>query len=408
MARKTHPLSDSEIRAAKPREKQYKLYDGGGLYLLVHPNSGRYWRLDYRFNGKRRTLSLGVYPDMGLKVARRERRRAREALAEGFDPGIQKKAQKAADSAKELFEEIAREWFLKFSPGWSKGHSDKIIRRLERDIFPYLGLKPIKDITAPELLAVLHRIESRGALETAHRAKQNVGQVFRYAVATGRALRDPTSDLKGALPPPKKGQFAAITDPKQVGELLRAIDAYSGSPVVKAALKLAPLVFVRPGELRQAEWSEIDLDRAQWVIPGEKMKMGADHIVPLSSQSVDILRELHKLTGRGVYVFPGARSNRRPLSDNGTRTALRAMGYGNDQMTPHGFRAMASTLLNEQGWRPDVIERQLAHVEQNKSRSAYHRAEYLDERKRMMQAWADYLDGLQVGADVVPFRKSKD
>ncbi|MES9964532.1 MAG: integrase arm-type DNA-binding domain-containing protein [Candidatus Sedimenticola sp. 20ELBAFRAG] len=407
MARKTHPLSDSEVRAAKPREKQYKLFDGGGLYLLVHSNGGRYWRLDYRFNGKRRTLSLGVYPDMSLKVARRERRRSREALAEGFDPGIQKKAQKAADSAKELFEEIAREWFLKFSPGWSKGHSDKVIRRLERDIFPYLGLKPIKDISAPELLAVLHRIESRGALETAHRAKQNVGQVFRYAVATGRALRDPTGDLKGALPPPKKGQFAAITDPKQVGELLRAIDAYTGSPVVKAALTLAPLVFVRPGELRQAEWSEIDLDGAQWVIPGEKMKMGGDHIVPLSDQAVEILRELHKLTGRGVYVFPGARSNRRPLSDNGTRTALRAMGYGNDQMTPHGFRAMASTLLNEQGWRPDVIERQLAHVEQNKSRAAYHRAEYLEERKKMMQAWSDYLDGLKQGADVVSIGRKR-
>ncbi|OOZ34939.1 tyrosine-type recombinase/integrase [Solemya velesiana gill symbiont] len=391
---------DSEIRAAKPRDRQYKLSDGGGLYLLVHPNGGKYWRLDYRLGSKRRTLAIGVYPDKTLQAAREVRRKARQALANGIDPGIQKKAQKAAESDAETFEVIAREWFGKFSQRWSKGHADKIVRRLERDVFPYLGRRPTKEITAPEVLAVLHRIESRGVLETAHRAKQNAGQVFRYAVATGRAERDPTGDLEGALPPPKKSQFAAITDPKQVGELLRAIDAYGGSPVVKAALQLSPLVFVRPGELRQAEWSEIDLEAAQWVIPGSKMKMGFDHIVPLSLQAVQILKELHKLTGRGVYVFPGARSSKRPLSDNGTRTALRALGYGNDEMTPNGFRAMASTLLNEQGWRPGVIERQLAHSEQNRVRAAYHRSEYLEERKKMMQAWADYLDGLKSGADV--------
>ncbi len=400
-------LKDIQVKNAKPGEKARKLADGGGLFLLVHPNGSKYWRLKYRFAGKEKLLALGVYPEVGLKEARDKRFKARKQLSTGVDPGEARKAEKVAKTGADSFEAITREWFDKFSPTWAPSHSSKVIRRFEKDIFPYLGKRPISEINAPELLAVLRRVEDRGAIETAHRAKQNCGQVFRYAVATGRAERDPTGDLKGALPPPKKSRHAAITDPKQVGELLRAIEAYTGSPIVRAALQLSALVFVRPGELRGAEWSEIDLPGKQWIIPAERMKMGIEHIVPLSQQAVAILEELKPLTGSSNYVFPGARSNKRPLSDNGPRTALRAMGYANDKMTPHGFRAMASTLLNEQGWRSDVIERQLAHSEQNKVRAAYHRSEYLEERRKMMQAWADYLDGLKTGADVVPIRNER-
>jgi len=398
-------LKDVQVKNAKPGDKARKMADGGGLFLLVHPNGSKYWRLKYRFAGKEKLLALGVYPDVGLKQAREGREEARKLLRAGVNPGEVRKAEKVASGGADSFEAITREWFDKFSPGWATSHSEKVIRRFEKDIFPYLGELAINEINAPVLLAVLRRIEDRGAIETAHRAKQNCGQVLRYAVATGRAERDPTGDLKGALPPPKKSRHAAITDPKKVGELLRAIDAYTGSPIVRAALQLSALVFVRPGELRRAEWVEIDLPGAQWVIPAERMKMGIEHIVPLSQQAVVILEELKLLAGSSNYVFPGARSNKRPLSDNGPRTALRAMGYSNDQMTPHGFRAMASTLLNELGWRPDVIERQLAHAEQNRVRAAYHRSEYLLERKKMMQAWADYLDGLKAGAIVVSINK---
>ncbi len=401
------PLTDSAIRNAKPSHKQRKMADEKGLYLLISPKGGKWWRFDYRFDGKRKTISMGIYPDVGLKLARERRDEARKQITASIDPGEARKAQKVAQTGADSFEAIAREWFDKFSPAWASSHSKKLIRRLEKDLFPYLGSRPIGEITPPELLAVLCRIEARGAIETAHRAKQNAGQVFRYAVATGRAERDPTGDLKGALPPAKKGHLAAITDPTQVGELLRAIDAYGGSPIVRAALQLSALVFVRPGELRQAEWAEIDLEAGKWVIPAKRMKMKAEHIVPLSTQAVALLKDLYQLSGGSCYVFPGARSNQRPLSDNGPRTALRAMGYTNDQMTPHGFRAMASTLLNEQGWRPDVIERQLAHVEQNKVRAAYHRSEYLEERWKMMQAWADYLDSLKQGANVVPIHTYK-
>lgn len=400
------PLTDSAIRNAKPSDKNRRIADEKGLYLLVTPKGGKWWRLDYRLDGTRKTLSMGIYPDVSLKQAREARDEARKLIAQGVDPSSQRKAEKATEGGAECFEAITREWFDKFSPGWATGHSTKIIRRFEKDLFPYLGKRPIKAINAPELLAVLRRIETRGAIETTHRAKQNIGQVFRYAVATGRAERDPTGDLKGAIPPAKKGRHAAITDPVKVGELLRSIDAYGGSPIVRAALQLSALFFVRPGELRQAEWQEIDFTTKQWVIPAEKMKMGAEHIVPLSKQAIELLKELHLLTGNGNYVFPGARTPTRPLSDNGTRTALRAIGYTNGDMTPHGFRAMASTLLNEQGWRPDVIERQLAHSEQNKVRAAYHRSEYLQERKTMMQSWADYLDSLKTGAKVIPIKHS--
>jgi integrase len=341
--------------------------------------------MDYRVNGKRKTLALGVYSDVSLKDARERRDEARKLLVNGIDPGETRKAQKA-DRAEDMntFEAVAREWFAKYSPNWVTNHANKIIRRLERDVFPWIGKRPIREINAPELLTVLRRIETRDALETAHRAMQNCGQVFRYAIATGRVERDPSADLRGALPPVKEKHYASITDPKTVRELLSAIEGYRGSFVTQCALKLAPLVFVRPGELRKAEWSEFNLEAAEWRIPAEKMKMQETHIVPLSRQAVAILRELHPLTGSGRYVFPGARTNGRPMSENTVNAALRRLGYPKDEMTGHGFRSMASTILNEQGWHRDAIERQLAHTERNAVRAAYNYAEYLPERRKMM------------------------
>lgn len=397
-------LTDIAIRSAKPKDKPYKLADEKGLFLLVSPNGQRYWRFKYRFDGKEKLLALGVYPEVTLKEAREKRDAARKQVAADVDPGEHRKAVKTARiaSAENSFEVIAREWFAKHCPNWAKTHSDKIIRRFENDVFPWIGKRPIAQITAPELLTVLRRIESRGTLDTAHRALQNSGQVFRYAIATGRAERDPSGDLRGALPPVKQNHFASITDPKAIGELLRAMDSYRGSFIAKCALRLAPLVFVRPGELRKAEWTEFNLDAAEWRIPGARMKKGQMHIVPLSTQALAILRELHPLTGDGRYVFPSVRTNKRPMSDNTVNGALRRLGYKGDEMTAHGFRSMASTILNEQGWHRDAIERQLAHAERNAVRAAYNYAEHLPERRRMMQAWADYLDSLAKGAAVLP------
>lgn len=392
------PLTDIEVRKSKPREKTYRVSDGKGMYLEITPTGARYWRLKYRHLGKEKRLALGVYPEVTIKDARVKRDAARILLSQGLDPGAEKKAKKiaAVASATSSFESVAREWFSKYAPNWVASHSDKIIRRLERDIFPWLGSRPISEISAPELLDVLRRIEKRGAIETAHRAHQNCGQIFRYAIATGRAERDPSGDLKGAIPPSKEKHHPSITEPKAVGELLRCIGGYTGSFVTKCALQLAPLLFVRPGELRKAEWSEIKLDTAEWRIPAEKMKMRAVHIVPLSIQAVAILNEIMPLTGKGKYVFPGARTNGRPMSENTVNGALRRLGYGSDDMTGHGFRSMASTLLNEQGWNRDAIERQLAHAERDSIRAAYNYAEHLPERRKMMQAWADYMDGLSV------------
>lgn len=395
------PLTDTAIRNAKAKDKPYKLADEKGLYLLIN-QAGKYWRLDYRFEGKRKTLALGVYPDVSLKDARERRDEARKQIAAGIDPSAQRKATKTAQA--DTFEALAREWFEKFAPSWVDSHSEKIIRRLERDIFPWLGSRPVRELAAPELLNALRRIEERGAIETAHRAHQNCGQIFRYAIATGRADRDIAADLRGALPPVKERHHASIIEPKAIGELLRAIESYQGSFVTQCALKLAPLVFVRPGELRKAEWAEFDLNGAEWRIPGDKMKMGETHIVPLSGQAVEILRELHPLTGSGRYVFPSVRTDTRPMSENTVLGALRRLGYGTDEMTGHGFRSMASTLLNEQGWHRDAIERQLAHAERNAVRAAYNYAEHLPERRRMMQAWGDYLDGLKNGAEVISIR----
>lgn len=368
------------------------------------PSGGKWWRLKYRFAEKEKRLSLGVYPEVSLKEARLKRDDARRLLANGIDPSEHRQQTKSAlvERGANSFETIAREWYAKFSQNWVDSHSSKILRRLERDIFPWLGARPIASITAPELLTALRSIESRGALETAHRAMQNCGQVFRYAVATGRAERDPTGDLRGALPPVKEKHHASIKDPKAIGALLRAIDGYQGSLITKSALRLAPLLFVRPGELRKAEWTEFNLDGAEWRIPAKRMKMREQHIVPLSSQAVAILRELHALTGARRYVFPGARTNGRPMSENTVNAGLRRLGYAKDEMTGHGFRSIASTLLNEQGWHRDAIERQLAHAERNNVRAAYNFAEHLPERRKMMQAWADYLDGLKAGAEVIP------
>lgn len=415
-------LTDLEVKNAKVTGKPEKKSDGGGLFLLVQPDSVRindkkkeeivrgakYWRLAYRFAGKQKTLALGVYPDVSLSEARERREEARKILANGADPSAVKKAQKAVvvALAENSFELVAREWFSKHAPNWKENHSSKIIARLEKDVFPWIGAMPIADIAAPALLAAIRRIEARGALETAHRALACCGQVFRYAVATGRAERDPTGDLRGALPPVKKEKhFAAITDPKKVGELMRDIDGYSGSYIVKSAFKLSPLLFVRPGELRKMEWAELDLDKAEWIIPAGKMKMGVTHIVPLARQAVEVLRGIHPLTGRSKYVFHGERDHDRPMSDNAIRSALRRMGWANDEMTPHGFRAMASTILDNMGYKQEWLERQLAHEEPNKIKAAYKREAwrmYLPERTTMMQAWADYLDKLKVGAEVIP------
>lgn len=396
-------LTETRIKAARPRTKPYKLTDERGLCLVVTPAGGRWWRLRYRYGGKERMLSLGVYPDVSLKRARENRDEARSVLADGVDPSAKRKAEKAARA--DTFEAIAREWLALHERKLAPGTLNKAHRRLEQHIFPHLGSLPVNAITGPVLIAALRRIESTGRHETTHRVVQLCARVFRFAVATGRAIHNPAADLRGALAPVASRNRAAITDPARVGDLLRRIDAYQGQPSTMYALKLIPLLFVRPGELRAAEWSEFDLDAAAWRIPAGRMKMREAHIVPLSKQAVALLRELHKLTGRGELVFPGLRHNR-PISENTLNTALRAMGFAGDEMTAHGFRALASTRLNELGFAPDVIERQLAHTERNKVRAAYNRAERLAERRKMMQAWANYLDGLKTGANVTPIRKT--
>jgi integrase len=413
-------LTDAAIRTAKPDKKTTRKFDSGGLYLEITPRGGKWWRLKYRFDGKEKRLSLGIYPEVPLAGhkdkktgewidgAREKRDKARQLLANGIDPSEHRKAIKAArvERAENSFEAVAREWLTKYSPRWTSSHCQKNLRRLEYDVFPWLGGRPIAEVTAPELLTVLRRIENRGAGETAHRVRQICGQVLRYAVATGRAERDPSADLRGALAPVRATHLAAITDPMRIGELLRAIDGYQGYYVTRAALCLAPLVFVRPGELRTAEWAEINLDRAEWNIAAEKMKMRVPHLVPLSKQAVEILQGIQPLTGRGRYVFPSARSTTRPMSNNAILAALRPMGIPKDQMTGHGFRALARTVLDEVlGIRPDYIEHQLAHAVRDPLGRAYNRTSHLPERRAMMQQWADYLDKLKAGAKAVPLHR---
>lgn len=397
-------LTVNDLKSIKPGKKTRKLTDGRGLYLLITPTGGKWWRFDYRFGGKRKTLSMGTYPDVSLKEARNRIDIARLQLTNKIDPAdLRKVVEQPHDE--EAFEFIAREWFFKNSPNWSASHSRKIIARLEQNVFPWIGTRPARDIAAPELLTVLRRIEARGALETAHRVLQNCGQVFRYAIATGRADRDPSHDLRGALSPWKPKHYPTITDPTAVGELLRIINDYHGGDVVRCALRLAPLLFVRPGELRRAEWSEVNIVNAEWRIPAKKMKARQHHIVPLSRQALEIFKELLPLTGDGQWVFPGIRTGREPMSENTVNAALRRMGFDKTTFTAHGFRSMASTLLHEEGWPSDVIERQLAHAERNSVKAAYNRASHLAERRKMMQWWADYLDKLRDGADVILLRE---
>ncbi|MFT3960517.1 tyrosine-type recombinase/integrase [Propionivibrio sp.] len=401
------PLTDTAIRKAKPAEKPYKLADEKGLYLLISPTGSKWWRQKYRFGGKEKLLSLGVYPDVSLKDARERRDEARKLLANGTDPGEAKKAEKQASSERTAnsFETIAREWFAKHSATLAESNATRTIRRLERDLFPWIGNRPIAEITPPELLTVLRRIEAR-TTDTALRAKVSCGQIFRYAVQTGRCERDPTADLRGALTNLPDKHFAALTDPREVGALMRAIDAFKGTQVVASALRLAPLVFVRPGELRQAQWVDIDLERMEWRFTTSKTK--TEHLVPLSSQAVTILRELFPLTGAGRFVFPGGRTNKRAMSEAALGAALRRMGFSTQkEITPHGFRAMARTLLHEElGFAPEVIEHQLAHKVPDALGAAYNRTKFLKERRAMMQLWADYLDKLKSGAEVIPLHGS--
>lgn len=388
--------------------------DGYGLFLLVTPTNGKLWRLDYRINNKRKTIALGAYPAVTLADARQRREDAKKLLANGVDPGEMKKVLKATDKDlnSNTFEVIARQWHLKFSSAgkWSPTHAADILHRLEKDIFPPLGSRPISEIKPKELLTVLERIASRGALDSAHRLRHHCGMIFRYAIVHEYAERDIAADLRGALPPVKGGHHAAATTPKDLAPIMRAIDDFTGSFVVKSALQLLPLVFCRPGELRAAEWSEINFDDCIWEIPADRMKMKQPHIVPLSRQAVDILKALQPLTGSGRYLFPCNRSPLRCMSDNALNAALRRLGFTKDEATAHGFRASARTILDEVlNIRPDFIEHQLSHSVRDALGTAYNRTSHLDERKKMMQQWADYLDGLKSGAKVIklPERASK-
>lgn len=401
-------LSDTAIRKAKPGEKPVKLTDEKGLFLLVMPAGGKLWRFRYRFDGKEKLLALGAYPDVTLAQARDRRDQARKLLAGGVDPGESRKAERQARllAAANSFEAVAREWHGKQVHTWKPKHADDVLRRLEANIFPHLGHRPIGDIDAPELLATVRKIEARGAHDLAHRVLAVAGQVFRYGVATGRCRRDPAADLRGALTPHKAKHQAAVR-PEELPALLRKVDAYdqeSGDTLTRLALQLLAATFVRTSELIGAKWAEFDLEAAVWAIPAERMKMKTEHLVPLSDQALTILAQLKPLSGRSDYLFPG-RNRDKPISNNTMLFALYRMGY-KGKMTGHGFRAVASTIMNESGlFRPDVVERQLAHCERNEVRGAYNRAEYLPERRKLMQWWGDYLEGVKAGAEVVPFKR---
>jgi len=402
------PLTDTAIRKVKPGGKPFKLPDEKGLYLFVSPAGGKLWRLNYRFAGKQKTLSLGPYPDVPLIKARDRRDVARELLADGIDPGEYRKATRGLQTglAANTFEVIGREWYAKTAPNLADSTKGKLLKYLEGDVFPILGKRPIADLAAPDLLKVIHRIEGRGAVDVARRMHNVCGRIFRYAVGKGLATRDPSRDieLKDILPPADVQHHASVTDPKAAGELLRAIEGFTGTFTTRCALRLAPLVFVRPGELRKAEWTEFDFKKSEWRIPAAKMKMKEQHIVPLSAQALAIIREVQALTGGGRYLFPGERTSERPMSENTINAALRRLGYTKDEMTGHGFRSLASTLLHELGLPHAVIESQLAHGERNKVSAAYNFAKYLPERRAMMQQWADYLDKLKAGAEVIPLK----
>lgn len=399
------PLTDTAVRNAKPKDKTYTLGDGDGMYLEITPNGSKFWRMAYRQeNGKPNRLTFGKYPEVTLAEARNKRLAARKLLDQGTDPARAKREEKQskAIAAVHTFEAVARTWLAKTAADRASSTQDKNTAWLERNIFPSIGALPISTIKPKDVLAALRLIETRGAIESAHKIKQLCGQVFRFAVACGLAERDVTVDLRGALSAVPEAHYAAITEPKQAGELLRSIHAYSGHPYAVAALKLAPLVFVRPGELRTAEWTEIDLDAAEWRIPGSKMKMGQDHIVPLATQAVELLRGLHAMTGHGKFVFPSVRTGARCMSENTINAALRGMGYSKEVMTGHGFRAMARTIMDEVlGERVDLIEHQLAHAVKDPNGRAYNRTAHLPARRLMMQRWAEYLDAIRQGGNVV-------
>lgn len=402
------PLTDTFVRQVKPSGKAAgdSHADGGGMYLLVKP-SGKYWRMDYRFAGKRKTLALGVYPAVTLAQARRRRDDAKAQLADGVDPSVSKREEKLARKmvAENTFEKVAMQWLHATAADRKEITQQKVQTWLEKDIFPSIGKLPISTIGPRDVLAMARKMEERGANESAKRLVQICGQVFRYAVAEGSAERDVTQDLKGALQKAEKRHYAAITDPAQLAPLLRAMDGYSGHIYSRTALLLTPLLFVRPGELRKAEWSEIDFEAAEWRIPASKMKMKSDHIVPLSTQAIELLRQVHPISGHGKYVFPSIRTGERPMSENTVSAALRAIGYDRDTQTAHGFRATARTIMDEVlGERVDLIEHQLAHAVKDANGRAYNRTAHLPARKAMMQRWSDYLDQLKKGAQVLQFK----
>ncbi len=401
-------LSNTAIINAKAAEKPYKLYDTDGLFLQVTPKGGKWWRLKYRFDGKEKLLSLGTYPDISLSQARQKRDDAKKLLAIDIDPSENRKKTKAEKklSSENSFELVAREWWQSHMKNKADSHKEKVIRRFELYLFPWIGKKPISSITAPQILETLRRIEKQNKVETAHRTLQTAGQVFRYAVQTGRAERDVTADLKGALPATTVKHMAAFTEPKDVAELLRALDAFNGTLTVQCALRLAPLVFVRPSELRMAKWTDIDLDAGTWQYLVSKTK--TDHIVPLSTQAIDILHEMHPVSGHGQYVFQGGHSPLKPMSESAINAALKRMGYDTKKdITGHGFRAMARTILHERlNIDPAIIEHQLAHKVPDTLGSAYNRTKFIEQRKGMMQVWADYLDELKAGAKVISIQKA--
>ena len=411
MARTTKVLTAIEVEKVKPGTKPKHLFDGKGLFLLVTPTGGKWWRFKYLYANKQKLLSFGTYPEISLADARQRRDDARKLLANGVDPYVNRKAVKSAkdDALANSFEVIAREWHENQKIEWSAEHAVNIMNRMEKDIFPWIGKKPILEVTAKDVKSILDRVRSRGVIETARRVRTIVGQVFTYAVSTDRANYDVAAGLKGYLPSTGKTKkhMAAITDPKELAPLLRAIDGYQGSFVARCALRLAPLLFVRPGELRQAEWSEIDLEAGEWNIPAAKMKMRQPHLVPLSRQAIEILTDIKPLTGHSKYVFPSTRTNTRCMSDNTINAAFRRMGFDGDTITGHGFRATARTILDEVlQVRVDFIEHQLAHTVRDPNGRAYNRTAHLAERRKMMELWADYLDGLKTGAKVIPLRKA--
>ncbi|HHV7524485.1 TPA: tyrosine-type recombinase/integrase [Burkholderia orbicola] len=403
------PLTDTAIRNAKPADKPVRLFDGGGLYLEIAPSGGKWWRLKYRFGGKEKRYSLGVYPEVTLATARKKRDEAREKLAAGIDPGEAKKAEKRASllAAANSFEVVARGWMDERKTTVEPAQHDKTLARMENDVFPWLGKRPIAEIDAPEILVVLKRVDGRGARFTAHRIRSEISRVFRYGIKEGHCKADPARDLVDAIPPAQTTHFASITEPEKVGEMLRAFDGFTGTFPVLCALKLAPMLFVRPGELRKAEWAQFDLDKGEWRYFVNKTK--TDHLVPLAAQAVTILRELHALTGEGVYVFPGARDRNRPMSEAAINAALRRLGYDTrTEITGHGFRAMARTILHEElEEKPEVIEHQLAHTVPDSLGRAYNRTKFIKARRSMMQQWADYLDKLKAGAEIIPIAAAR-